>query len=212
MRPRVGARKTSRSLPPPVGRISCISPLPQRHLLDDDAGEGIVDIDPTSSIGSRRSPVGVGPQDNAGAAVESSKPSRRIVSIRTPDAARRGPRLRRRRALRSHGPGARHCLRIRASGDRDHARRHLGSLAAGQRQIVDEKIMSRVGGSTGIDGIGISTSGVQIVSATVVSARPAMAMISPASASSIGRRSRPRKASSFVRRNVLDTLPSRDRD
>ena len=51
---------------------------------------------------------------------------------------------------------------------------------------LTEKFIARVGGSIGSDGSASVTSGAQIVSATVVSARPATAMMSPARASSVG--------------------------
>jgi len=59
-------------------------------------------------------------------------------------------------------------------------------------------------------GIGVVTSGWQMVSATFACVRPAMATISPALASSTGWRSRPRKASTFVMRPFSRTLPSRE--
>ena len=57
---------------------------------------------------------------------------------------------------------------------------------------LTEKVIARVGGSIGSAGRGVMTSGAQIVSATVVWPSPATAMMSPARASSIGRRSSPR--------------------
>ena len=77
---------------------------------------------------------------------------------------------------------------------------------------LTEKVMARVGGSIGSAWIATLTSGAQIVSATVVSVSPAMAMMSPAMASSTGRRSRPRKASSFERRACSMIWPSRPID
>ena len=51
---------------------------------------------------------------------------------------------------------------------------------------MTEKVIDRVGGSIGSAGNASVTSGAQIVSATVVSASPATAMMSPALASSVG--------------------------
>ncbi len=65
-----------------------------------------------------------------------------------------------------------------------------------------------VGGSIGCAGNGVSTEGSQNVSATVPLVRPAMAMMSPASASSSGVRSMPRKARIFVKRPCSISLPS----
>ena len=67
-----------------------------------------------------------------------------------------------------------------------------------------------VGGSIGCAWIGVSTVGSQKVSATVPLGRPAMATMSPASASSTGCRSRPRKARILVMRPVSTSLPSRE--
>ena len=71
-----------------------------------------------------------------------------------------------------------------------------------------EKVMARVGGSIGSADSGAAISVAPIVSATVASVRPAIATMSPASASSIGWRSRPRKASSLVSRPSSMTRPS----
>ena len=57
---------------------------------------------------------------------------------------------------------------------------------------LTEKVIAKVGGSIGSAASGVVTSGAQIVSATVVCASPATAMMSPARASSIGRLSSPR--------------------
>ena len=70
------------------------------------------------------------------------------------------------------------------------------------------KVIARVGGSTGMAGSGAVSSGAPIVSGTVASARPATAMMSPASASSTGTRSRPRNDSSLVIRPVSPAVPS----
>ena len=67
--------------------------------------------------------------------------------------------------------------------------------------------MESVGGSIGCAFNGISTSGAQIVSATVPIERPAIAIMSPAIASSIGARSSPSKDINFVARPVSTTSP-----
>ena len=71
-----------------------------------------------------------------------------------------------------------------------------------------EKVMERVGGSTGVGIDRRISSGSQIVSATVVCSSPAMAMMSPASALSIDTRSMPRKASSLLSLACSITRPS----
>ena len=68
------------------------------------------------------------------------------------------------------------------------------------------KVIASVGGSIGWAGSGVSTAGSHSVSATVASLMPAMATMSPASACSTAVRSRPRKASTLVTREVLDQL------
>ena len=70
-------------------------------------------------------------------------------------------------------------------------------------------VIASVGGSIGCAGIGVSTSGAQMVCATVASGRPAIATMSPASASSTGTRSSPRKASTLVTRPASISVPLR---
>ena len=72
-------------------------------------------------------------------------------------------------------------------------------------------VMEMVGGSMGWAGRASSTSMAHRVSATVAFDRPAMATMSPASASSIGWRFRPRKASTLVMRPRSISLPSMPR-
>ena len=66
-----------------------------------------------------------------------------------------------------------------------------------------------VGGSIGWARNGVVTSGSHSVSATVACVMPAMATMSPASATSTAVRSRPRKASTLVTRAVSIRRPSR---
>ena len=73
---------------------------------------------------------------------------------------------------------------------------------------MTEKVIASVGGSIAWAEIGAISAGSQIVSATVVSPSPAMAMMSPAEALSIGSRSSPRKASSLVSLACSITRPS----
>ena len=62
------------------------------------------------------------------------------------------------------------------------------------------KVMVSVGGSIGCAGSGAVTSGAHSVCETNASGSPAMATMSPAKPSSIGARSKPRKASTLVTR------------
>ena len=70
-------------------------------------------------------------------------------------------------------------------------------------------VMESVGGSIGCAGSGVSTSGAQMVCETVASGRPATETMSPASASSTGVRSSPRKASTLETRPCSIRLPWR---
>ena len=72
------------------------------------------------------------------------------------------------------------------------------------------KVIDTVGGSIGWALIGVSTDGSQKVSATEPFTRPAMETMSPGMASSIGVRSRPRKARILVMRPVSTSVPSPD--
>ena len=67
-----------------------------------------------------------------------------------------------------------------------------------------------VGGSIGRDGIESTTSGAQIVSATVAFVIPAKETMSPATASSIPVCCSPRNANILVQRNCSIRVPSRD--
>ena len=75
-------------------------------------------------------------------------------------------------------------------------------------ELLTMKDIDTVGGSIGCAGSGVSTMGSQNVSATVPLVRPAMATMSPASASSSGVRSIPRNARIFVTRPCSTSLPS----
>ena len=75
-------------------------------------------------------------------------------------------------------------------------------------ELLTMNDIETVGGSIGCASSGVSTEGSQKVSATVPLVRPAMATMSPASASSSGVRSRPRKARILVMRPLSISLPS----
>ena len=78
--------------------------------------------------------------------------------------------------------------------------------ASGELLTIND--IDTVGGSIGCATSGVSTEGSQKVSATVPLVRPAIATISPASASSSGVRSMPRKARILVMRPLSMVLPS----
>ncbi len=70
-------------------------------------------------------------------------------------------------------------------------------------------VTAKVGGSIGGAGTGSEASSSISVSATVAAERPAIATMSPASASPIGTRLRPRNARSFDSRARSTSSPSR---
>ena len=74
-------------------------------------------------------------------------------------------------------------------------------------ESLTRKVIDRVGGSIGWACSGSLTSGAHSVSATLKLGRPAMATMSPASATSIGVRSMPRKARILETRPVSTSLP-----
>ncbi len=76
-------------------------------------------------------------------------------------------------------------------------------------ELLTMNDIDTVGGSIGCATSGVSTLRSQKVSATVPLLRPAMATMSPASASSIGVRSMPRNARIFEIRPCSITLPVR---
>ncbi len=76
---------------------------------------------------------------------------------------------------------------------------------------LTENVIDSVGGSIGWACSGSTSSGLHSVSATLNFSRPAIAMMSPATASSIGARSMPRKARIFDTRPVSTRSPSTSR-
>ena len=168
----------------------------------------------TSSIGSRRAPVaGSCLKSTRGRLIETSKPSRRMVSMRTPSWS--SPRPATSKASCSSDsliliatlPSASRTSRAPISRE---VRRQPSLPESGES--LTEKVMAMVGGSIGCAFKGSLTSGAHSVSATVVCSSPAIAMMSPASARSIVTRSRPRKASSLVSRPSSMSTPSRPSD
>ncbi len=168
----------------------------------------------TSSIGSCRRPVaGSVANSTRGREIDNSKPSRRIVSIKTPScnsprpATSKASFSRLSRTWIATFPSASRNRRSPITREVTFAPSRPASGLS-----LTEKVIARVGGSIGSAASGAVTSGAQIVSATVVSASPATAMMSPACASSIGRRSSPRNACNLVSRACSTTWPSRPSD
>ena len=76
-------------------------------------------------------------------------------------------------------------------------------------ESLTRNVIASVGGSIGCAGSGTSTSGAQIVCATVASGKPAIDTMSPAKASSSACRSSPRNASTLETRPCSISLPLR---
>ena len=164
----------------------------------------------TSSTGSSGlPPPSAGRMTTRGRPTQSSKPSRRMVSIRMASCS--SPRPATSNASVSAPDWVtceRHiALRLAHQPLADHPALHLVAFAAGQRAVIDaEPSWQGSAGRSGAPAIGSVTSGAAIVSATVAFVSPASATMSPASPSSIGWRSRPRKASTLETRPLLDRL------
>ena len=183
-----------RVLPPPEGRISIISPLRMDDFFDHDAGIFFIDIDQHFFDRLQLfAGVGIFLNSTRGRETESSKPSRRMVSISTPSC--NSPRPPTSKASLPSVSLTRIATLVSASRDQtfaDHARGDFGAFLAGERRIIDRdgdrhgrridrgrRRWARVSASS------------PIVSATEVFSSPAMQMISPASASSTGTRLMP---------------------
>ena len=141
---------------------------------------------------------------------DSSKPSRRMVSIRMPSCNSPRPAT----SMESFSVDSEMRSATLPSASRNSRSRitrlcTLSPSVPASGESLMRKVIASVGGSIGCAGSGSSTSGAQIVCETVASGRPAMATMSPASASSTAVRSRPRKASTLVTRPSSISLPSR---
>ena len=198
---------------PPCCFISVISPLRAPVIFSITAPEyssstSIV----TSSIGSRRWPPS-SRKRTCGREIDSSNPSRRMFSIKTPICNSPRP------ATSNASPPAVSVTRIATFVSASFIRRSritrdctfLPSRPARGLSLMP-KVTVMVGGSIGCAGIASPTERSQMVSATVALVIPAMLTISPASAISIGAWARPRNARILVTRNCSTLVPSRDKD
>ena len=190
--------------------------LALRHLLDDDAGSA---PRPRRSAPPRRAPRGRRSPRSRGSARAGGRWSARSPRGASARSARRAGARRGRRPRRRPLPRESFTrmatLPSASLNSRSRIWREVTFLPSRPPSgpSLMRKVMASVGGSTGIGfAAALSTSGAQIVSGMVPASRPAMAMMSPASACSTGTRSRPRKDSSFVRRPVSTTLPSGAQD
>ena len=176
-----------RTRPPPDGRISTISAFALGHLLHNDAGVCLVDID-----------------DNL---LDRFEQFARVGSCWNSTCGRDTDEL---EAFAPHGLDQHAELQFAAAGDfacesfsvdsgdaqRDvgfrlaqqplanHAALHLVALGSRKRPLLMRNVMVSVGGSIGCAGSGSVTSGAHSVCETEASGRPAMATMSPANPSS----------------------------
>ena len=107
-----------RVLPTAEGRMSVISPLAQRHLVDDGAGEFVVDVDDDGFVGLLATALAIAEED-AGAADRPARSLRGVMSRSGPRVVvPRGRRPRNCRCRRPASAGSRHCPRPRARAAR----------------------------------------------------------------------------------------------
>ena len=208
MRPRDGAEKISRVLPPPDGRMSVISRLAHRHLVDDRAGKFVVDVDDHRFIGLFAAVRAVAEQHARAGDAELEA----FAAQRFDDHARAG--VRRGRRLRTPRRPAVSVTRIATLPSASRARRSrmtrlctLSPSLPANGLSLTAKVMLSVGGSISRAWSGSVICGVPMVFDTVALISPAMATMSPALALSTGTRSSPWKANNLVTRPSSTTLP-----
>ena len=201
-----------RVLPAPADFISAKSPLRKPVSFSITTPEYSSSTSTvTSSMGSRRWPSS-SLNKTRGRLIDSSNPSRRMFSIRTPICNSPRP------ATSKASPLGVSVTRIATLVSASSIKRlritrlctFLPSRPARGLSLIP-KVTDMVGGSIGKEGRASLISGAQMVSATVALVMPASDTISPATASSIAVCDRPRNARIFVQRNCSILLPSRDR-
>ena len=206
----MGTWNTRRCRPPPDGRISSSSPLRSESFCTTTPENSSSTSMMVSSIGSMRAPVVSSVLNKTrGRETVSSNPSRRMFSIRM--ASCNSPRPATVKLSLSSFSLMRMAMLRSASFSRRSRMTRLCTLSPSwpaSGPSLMRNVMERVGGSTGCAVSGVSTEGSHNVSATVASFMPAIATMSPASATSTGVRLSPRNASTFCTRNVSIWLPS----
>ena len=176
-----------RTRPPPDGRISIISAL-RSDIFCTTMPEWTSSTSiTTSSIGSSSSPASFLRSSTFGRDTDSSKPSRRIVSIRMPSCNSPRPAT----SIASLSSDSRTRSATLPSASRSSRSRIMRPVTLvpsvpASGESLTRNVIASVGGSIGCAGIGVSTAGSQMVWATVASGSPASATMSPASASSTG--------------------------
>ena len=194
MRPREGALKIKRTLLPIwEGIISTSSALRWPSFSTTVPENSSSTSTTTSSNGSSSCPFSSRFIKTRGREIDSSKPSRRMVSIRTPSCNSPRPAT-----SNESEESVREILRAMLPSASLHRRSQImrevtlspSRPASGESLI--EKVMAKVGGSIGCALIDWLTSSAQMVSATVPLTMPATATMSPAWASSRATRSKPR--------------------
>ena len=201
-----------RVLPTPAGFISTRSPLRGPVIFSITApvyssSTSIV----TSSIGSKRFPS-FSWNKTRGRDIDSSNPSRRMFSIKTPICNSPLP------ATSNASPPGVSVTLIATFTSASRIRRSritrlctlLPSLPASGLSFMP-KVTEMVGGSIGCAGKATSTERSQSVSATVALVMPARVTISPASAKSMGVCCKPRNAKTLDTRNCSIFSPVRDK-
>ncbi len=199
-----------RVLPWPAGRMSTSSPLrsPVSFSITTPVNSSSTSTI-TSSIGSSRWPSSSRVMTR-GREIDSSNPSRRMFSISTPICSSPRPET-----TKASPPGvsstrmATFDSASRSSRSRITRDCTLLPSRPARGESLMPKVTLMVGGSIGWAGSGASTSGAQMVSATVALPMPARVTMSPATASSMGVWVRPRKASTLEMRNCSTRAPSR---
>src|ERR1700760_2164101 len=184
---RVGGGNTSRTRPPPEGRSSVISALRSAIFCTTTPECSSSTSIMTSSIGSSTSPASFLRNSTFGRDTDSSKPSRRMVSIRMPSCNSPRPAT----SMASLSSDSRTRSATLPSASRSRRSRIMRPVTLepsvpASGESLTRKVIASVGGSIGCAGIDVSTAGSQMVMATVAFGRPASATMSPASASSTG--------------------------
>src|SRR6516164_2269012 len=195
---------------PHAGRISVISALRSESFCTTMPACASSTSMTTSSIGSRSSPSAARSSSTFGRDTDSSKPSRRMVSIRMPSCNSPRPAT----SMASFSVDSLILSATLPSASRRSRSRitrlcTLSPSVPASGESLMRKVIAKVGGSMGCAGSGSVTSGAQIVCDTVASGSPAIATMSPADASSTPVRSRPRKASTLVTRLCSISCPLR---
>ncbi len=200
MMPRLGTRNSMRTRPEPWLCILVISPLrgPSFSMTTPVYSSGTSMV--TCSTGSMRTPSTV-LVTISGRPTLSSKPSRRIISIRTPSCISPRPST-----LKLSGESVSSTrMETLVSSSRSRRSRRLRLVTSEpslpqKGELLTENCMAIVGSSMTISGSGAGFSRLVMVSPMVMPSTPAMATMSPISVVEVSVRLRPAKVNSLVMR------------